>query len=256
MSMYAGLRGMASGAFVQELWFAGLPVVDVWEVGTKLYPDERTLVRDLVLTPSADVYWVHLQESLRLGRGGVQAELLIGGQRFNLGGGDGTLPVLEYVGGAWRAETADGLLLHECVGAEVVVRARVPERTLALAVPVLSNCDVCELPVLPVLDGTRVRWRQWGNKRHAHGYGYVSAASVVSGDVFCQVNSYTSGRTERSQEFVLNGGPLEDNGSVLRVWYVCTKYSGGTKNYSVVYPAFEKEWHLRVAGCTLQHKVN
>ena len=250
--MYLGLKGTASRAFVQELWFEGVPAGEVWFEGVRLYPDDRTLVRDLVLSGGRDAYWVHAMDAVSKGAEGTLLVLTVGDRQFHLGVGDGTLPVLRWVQGAWRAEAEYGLLLHEVLHAEVTVDAVVHERRIVLPVGPMSGGEDVTLRVLPVIEGTRTEWTQWGNKRHAHGHYWQSFTSPSTGVKFFEKENYKSGRTPKVGHFDVSAGPEEDEESIMRIWFYMTKHTGGAKEHAIVYPAFERRWRMRVEGCTLQ----
>ena len=186
------------------------------------------------------------------GVAGTLLVLTVGDRQFHLGVGDGTLPVLRWVQGAWRAEAAYGLLLHDVLRAAVTVDAVVPERRIVLPVGPMSGGEDVTLRVLPVIEGTRTEWTQWGDKSGAHGYYCQSFTSPVTGVKFFEDELYKSGRTPRVYGFDVPAGPEEDAESILRVWFYMTKYTGGADNHAIVYPAFDRSWRMSVKGCTLQ----
>ena len=252
--MYIGKRGLVSRGFVQEVWFEGVPAAEVWYEGVKLYPDERTVVRDLVLGGVSDAYWVHAVDAVSSSVQGVRMRLTVGERQFHLGLGDGSLPVLRWVNGAWRAEAEHGLLLNEVLRAEVLVEAEVPERSVVLAAPPMTGGEDVTLKVLPVIEGTVTRWRQYGNKRRAGGHYWQSFTSPTTGEVFFKQEVYKEGRTARTYGFSIPAGPVSDTESIMRVWFYMTRYTGGATGHTIVYPAFSRLWTVRVQGCTLQRK--
>ncbi len=251
--MRIGKKGTASDAFVQEVWFEGVPVQEVWYEGVKLYPDERTLVRDLVLGLPADAFWLHAQDAAE--RGLAMPVLEVNGKQFHLYQGDGSLPVLRWVNGVFRAEADAGLLFHEVLGSVCTVSARVPERTVSLPVGTMYSADdAVELEVLPPLEGSRFEWYWWGDKRHAHGHYRLQLVSPGSGEVYFEEEAYKSGRTGRTNAFLVPEAPAGDVAARAGIRYYASKYSGGASNHQFLYPAFDREWRLRVLGCTLQRR--
>lgn len=242
---------MVSRGFVQEIWLEGVPVTEVWAEGVKYYPDARTVVRDLVLGLPADAYWLHAQDAAE--RGLAMPVLEVNGKHFHLYQGDGTLPVLRWVNGVFRAEADAGLLFHEVLGSVCTVSARVPERTVSLPVGTMCSADdAVELVVLPPLEGTRFEWYWWGNKRHAHGHYRLQLVSPGSGEVYFEEEAYKSGRTGKWGGFAVPGAPAGDVAARAGILYYASKHSGGASNHRFVYPAFDRSWQVEVKGCTLQ----
>lgn len=252
--MRAGQRGVASDAFVQEVWVGGIPAAEVWAEGVKYYPDERTTVRDIVLGGGDDAYWVHTADAIKKGVQGMLLELELNGQRYHLGQGDGTLPILQDAGGAWRADATLGLKLSDVLHATATLTASVPERRMMLDAPAMTGGEDVTLRVLPVIAGTRTRWVQWGGKRHAHGHYWQAFTSPSTEEEFFRRELYKSGRTSRRYTFNVSAGPVSDTYSNLRIWFYMTKHSGGAHSHTIIYPAFTRSWTVKVLGCTLQRK--
>ena len=252
--MHAGQKGIATNGFVQELWIGGVPVREAWCEGVKLYPDERTVVRDIVLGAADDHYWLHAMDAA--GKGKSEMVMTLGGVQYHLYRGDGSLPVMRDVGGAFRVPDGCRVLLSDCLDATVSVRAVVPERRVPLSVPSLKPGDEYEVRVLPVIEGTRTSWVQWGSKRHAHGYYWQRVTSPTTGTVFFEQQLYKSGRSAKTYSWAIPASPAADREALLKMWFYVTKHSGGVSSQSVIWPAFEREWQVPVLGVTLQHKVN
>lgn len=249
--MRIGKRGTAADGFVQELWFDGVPVRDVWYEGVKFYPDERTVVRDVVTQMPEDCYWVHAVDACRKGLVLLVAE--VAGRMVHLFRGDGSLPVLRWVDGAWRADESAGLLLSECQGGELVVRAAVPERAGSALCPAYGEVGTMEWD-LPLLPGTRMCFSWWGGQRGKWcQLTNINVQGFPGGRVYLEEYSISArGRGDHFDEVL-----LADVDATDRWWRgsVCVSGIGGLdKGMYPVYPAFEMEWRMPVLGVTLQRK--
>ena len=161
--MKLGLKGMTSSAFVQSAWYEGVPARSIWFNGEKLYPDERTRVRDIVLDLTEDPYLKHAVDAAMKGQAFIEMELA--GKRYHLYRGDGSLPVLKDVGGVFRADYAAGIQLSDCLDAEVIIRAVVPNRFSQQYYEPTGEDKRFQID-LPWLQNTKIRvWWAKGKKR-------------------------------------------------------------------------------------------
>lgn len=260
--MHAGKKGVTSQAFVQEVWLAGVPVNEVWSEGTKFYPDERTTVRDLVLsTPEGDTrYWKHAVHAAAHGE--ALMEMTLGERRFHLGTGDGSLPVLRDVGGAWRVEEGD-LLLSEVLRKDVVVHADVPQRTgLKKVIHAYESWYMIEWNDLPMLGGMQfgMELRNYSRKRSLYS-GWRNIVSSPSGMTWQPGGGiHKNVSRPRTPAGLITDAGISDDDVSYSIECMTSGgayYDPGAREYQYVFPiwpAFERTWSLRVLGCTLQHR--
>lgn len=259
--MRIGQRGTASDAFVQEVWFEGVPVSSVWYEGVKLYPDERTVVRDLVLEAPPELsYWVHACRAVSDGVSNARMVATIAGKRFHMGSGDGSLPVLREVGGAWRADESAGLLLQECLHQVVTVEAEVPERWFMLWSGDLLRSSAVENDftsvILPAIDSGRKKTRFRYGAIGRSGASFVSSVSleVAGGSVFFESREPVAMRGSFWFEMDVNASPVDAGENIIRFEHRAVKWFSRARDGSIIYPAFTRSWDIKVLGCTLQHR--
>ena len=261
--MYVGMKGVTSRAFVQEVWLDGVPVREMWYDGVKIYPDERTSVRDLVLsTPEGDTrYWKHAVHAAAHGE--ALMEMTLGERKFHLGTGDGSLPVLTEVGGAWRVEDGE-LLLADTLRKPVTVRADVPERTGMKKIICAYNGQykITWEEDLPLLEGARfgMELRNYSRKRSAYS-SFHDITSLPSGRTWdayqgIQKNWY---RPFTNSGLIKDADVPEDDNAFSCVFATSggCYYDPGQREYQYAFPwwpAFKRTWELRILGVTLQHR--
>lgn len=268
--MRLGLRGVTSDSFVQELWFNQRPPRELWYEGVKLYPDERTVVRDIVIGEPADShYWRHAVDAAE--RGSALLVMTLAGRRFHLGRGDGSLPVLRDVGGAWRATEDMQIKLTDCLDAVVTLSAAVPERSGGVF-PEAVNEEKHEFVLyecgLPWLPGTRVRVRYSKGRKKRNfwaGNQFVvlgMPSKTVHAEGHCYVDDYWRGDvnellpevTRSVWENKVWDDVLVERDEWLYIGCAGRNQGNGTASVELVFPAFTRSWRVGVLGVTLQPK--
>lgn len=249
-------HGSFLNAFALEVWAGDVPALEVWAGDEKVYPDERVTVRDIVLSEADGHYWLHAKEAAKAGL--AMMVMTLGGRQFHLYHGDGTLPILPEVGGAFRASEFDGILLSDCIDATVTVSANVPSRTSEQA----KNDElVLDVPWLP---GSKVmaRWSK-GKKRKWAGCA-VRVTGLSSGTVHCAGSCETSQHKRGWKSHLMPDDTHKWYNAVwkdelvaedrkLHLWCQGVGSSGDSGRVEVIFPAFERSWQLKVLGVTLQH---
>lgn len=264
---YLGLKGFASEAFWDAVWFEGVPCGEVWHEGVKLFPDGRTRVRDLVLELPEDEYWAHAVYAVgRLGASeGCHIKVEFGGRVWMLYASFGGYALLRAVDGVFRFGVEDGLLLQDCeVGAVAQVSAVVPEHEGEVMAS-FKDATVEQLCEVPWLAGTRLscvvgKGRKRTNARwdfavvgrgsgcvHIEGWGQITGhkRGDWSVDVWAREMGVHSGRVRAWEDGYVSG----DTGVLVRM----VSYNGGTyiHNCRLVFPGFTRSWGCKVLGVTL-----
>lgn len=260
--MYISLKGKVERAFVPEVWLDGVPAAELWYEGRKLYPDERTRVKDIVLgfkEGTERAYWVHAVDAVQGGASaGCFMRMRFKGREWMLYSTYDELPCLRAVNGMLRFAADDGILLQDCVGARVQVDVVVPERrgkglrSALLNAPGYVEEKLWDLPLLPgtriVLEGykgQKKEWAYWNN---------VSVVGVPSGRVYVQ------GWQTRATQYG-RGAVIKDVAKLSEVdlsdegWRGTANLYGSAGWYDglvPVYPAFSMSWEVPVLGVTLQ----
>lgn len=243
-------------AFALEVWAGDVPAEEVWVGDEKVYPDERTEVRDIALDEPDGHYWLHALDAAKAGV--AYMVMTLGGRDYHLYHGDGTLPILQSVNGCFRADSYAGILLSDCLGATVTVRASVPQRTSQQA---MNGKLVLDVPWIP---GTKMvgRWSK-GQKRRWAGV-QVKATGLPSGTVHCGGSCETSEHKRGWKHHLMPDDghkwynpvwrdELVEGDTRLELWCNGIGSSGDSGRLEAIFPAFEREWRLRVLGVTLQH---
>lgn len=260
--MFISIKDKAEKAFVPEVWLGGVPVGELWYEGSKLYPDGRVRVKDIVLGFKEGVeqaYWQHAVAAVQGGSSaGCYMKMRFKGREWLLYTTYDGLPCLRAVNGVLRFGEDEGILLQDCIGAVVEVECVVPERRSTGLRSVLKNNPryveerLWDLPLLPdtcvEVDGYKGQKREWAY------WNNVRVCGVPSGRVYVDGWRYTAtskGRYRVRTE-VLRVGDVAEGDYGWRGAVNAYGAAGWYEGLYAVYPAFTKRWEVPILGVTLQ----
>lgn len=245
--MKIGLKGTVAAGGVKEIWCGGTRFREVWAEGEQYYSDSVAKVSRFVLSDPVEAsYWTHVVHAVQELMPGLLAELEFNGQRFHLGAGDGSLPVIRYSDGWWQVDGSAELLVSSFLGGEVVVRAAVPESMVVFPAMVSGwkegSSEVAE--IRPPLDGTRYRCSVvCGGSTLAFCLFQVSVQPASAEDFLLLSNRAW---VRASYTVDVPAVPEIDKFAAVRLEILACNNGTTRINGAMMYPAFEKEFRMRV----------
>lgn len=227
-------------------------IQSIWQGDKQIWPATEGVARRIVVKLPEEgtrdwQYWVHaLDATLYKAAPNNYMKFSHEGMDYYLQQSFDGSPPYKVQGNVLVLENYDGILIDQ-LGAELVVEAKIASRSVLLCKR-FGNGTVYEDTInLPILQGTKSQWSQYGGKSGAHTHMYETYISQPSGTYLLKdKHLYKSGRTTRTYSSTIPASGEGDTSTDVKVRFFVTKHSGGASNYKIIHPAFTYKFKLPI----------
>lgn len=270
--------GELSDAFVLEVDLGNKPVWEVDYGETKIYPDEGTRIEAVVVDVTESpwlqvgtdewIYWIHAMDATRKeSNSKCNMKVEVGGKKYSLNAEVDGLPrcFFDERTGIVRFGELDGPVLQDVVGGGIIkFLGHIPERSVTMVKPGQDGANVTYEQFLPMLPDMRfeVQWNK-GQKKKSAGINFW-LRGLPSKHLHCEGGGQKNGhgrglqtgwaRMKDGAFALVNGGyfNVADNdhfdGDTGWEMEMANRQSCSQYQIKSFYPAFDKEWDMKVVG--------